>query len=54
MGLDMVGGVFVVVIIGIGLGIIVAFLEFTWKVKRNPEDYKVTQNIFSFDDVVTL
>ncbi|OQV23175.1 Glutamate receptor ionotropic, kainate 2 [Hypsibius exemplaris] len=40
MGLDMVGGVFVVVLLGVGLGLIVALVEFTWKAKRNPEDYK--------------
>ncbi|GAU93647.1 hypothetical protein RvY_05554-2 [Ramazzottius varieornatus] len=40
MGLDMVGGVFVVVLLGIGLGVLVAIFEFTWKAQRNPDVYK--------------
>ena len=41
MGLDMVGGVFVVVLLGIGLGVLVAIFEFSWKAHRNPDVYKV-------------
>ncbi|XP_055338016.1 glutamate receptor ionotropic, kainate 2-like isoform X2 [Paramacrobiotus metropolitanus] len=40
MGLDMVGGVFVVVLLGVLLGIVVAVLEFVWKAKKNPDEYK--------------
>lgn len=42
MGLDMVGGVFVVVLLGVALGILTGLAEFIWKAKRNPEDYKVS------------
>lgn len=44
MGLDMVGGVFVVVLLGIGLGVLVAIFEFTWKAQRNPDVYKVMRD----------